>query len=153
MCRQSFAESVWAMCTYTALKWRRIPLCGYDCSDKFPRVKGAEQLAISQQSEELSDLWLYFNPWRYECIYWPGRMNCPKKGRIESNRRLNARCSGTNATASGKQFQSLTTLHAKQYLLRVRPVCLKVLVMSFLVLAFGRTLTVELLPDQFGWSI
>ncbi len=36
---------------------------------------------------------------------------------------LNAHCSGTDATARGKRFQYLTTLHAKLFrLLRVAPV-------------------------------
>ncbi len=44
-------------------------------------------------------------------------------GKCESCRLVNARCSGTDATASGKRFQYFKTSHAKLFLLlRVLPV-------------------------------
>ncbi len=57
------------------------------------------------------------------------------KGKIyESNSCLNLRCSVTDATANGKRFQFVTTLHTKLFrLLRVLPVWLRSLIDDILI--------------------
>ncbi len=71
----------------------------------------------------------------------------------ESNSILNARCTGTDMTASGKQFQCLTALCKTKpvllLLLRVLPICRS----SIFSPGLQESLAFELFPGFFGCLI